>query len=378
MELSHLSPLQTRHLCRFRSSCRAMGQLIFKSKIEQVAAHLQEEILRGRWTKEIPGREELAMELGVNSKTVESALRLLQTMGVLLAQGAGRRRKIGDHINISAPAMRIKLMLYEESDRADTLHVETLHQLSALGHIATFSEKTLQDLGMNVKRVAAFVESNPADAWVVTSGSKEILEWFTAQNFPAFAKFGRCREIPISGVLVNKMPAVTEAVRKLIALGHRRIVMLERTERRKPNPGMFEQAFLDELENHGIKTGPYHLPEWEDNISDFYRCLDSLFSTTPPTALFISEAQQLIAAQQHLARKGIISPNNISLICHDPSTAFSWCRPEISHIRWDHKPVVNSILQWANRIAHGKDERKQTTILAEFVEGGTIGPAPHT
>ena len=354
-----------------------MGQLIFTSKIEQVAAHLEEEILRGRWMKEIPGREELAAELGVNSKTVESALRLLEARGVLLAQGAGRRRKIANLSHTAAPAMRIKLLLYEESDRTDTHRVESLHQLSALGHIATFSEKTLQDLNMNVKRVASFVENNPADAWVVVGASHEILEWFAKQDTPAYAQFGRSRNIDISGVSVNKIPAVTEAVRKLVTLGHRRIVMLTRTERRKPNPGLFEQAFLDELENHGIKTGAYHLPEWEDNISDFYRCLDSLFGTTPPTALFISEAQQLIAAQQHLARKGIISPNNISLICHDPSTAFSWCRPEISHINWDYKPVVTSVLQWANRIARGKDDRKQTTILAEFVEGGTIGPAPH-
>lgn len=362
----------------FSAKFRAMGKLIFMSKIEQVAAHLEEEILRGRWTREIPGREELATEFGVNSKTVESALRLLESRGVLLAQGAGRRRKIANLSHATAPAMRIKLLLYEESDRTDTHRVETLHQLSALGHIATFSEKTLQDMGMNVKRVANFVESNTADAWVVVGASREILEWFVKQDIPAYAQFGRSRNINISGVQVNKAPAVTEAVRKLVSMGHRRIVMLTRTDRRKPNPGQSEQAFLDELENHGIKTGAYHLPDWEDNIGDFYRCLDSLFNTTPPTALFISEAQQLIAAQQHLARKGIISPDHISLICHDPSPAFSWCRPEISHIYWDYMPVVNSVLQWANRIARGRDDRKMTTVLAEFVEAGTVGPAPRT
>lgn len=355
-----------------------MAQLVFMSKIEQVAAHLEEELLRGRWTLEIPGREELASDLGVNSKTVESALRLLETRNVLIPQGAGRRRKIADLSKVSRPALHIRLMLYEDSDRIDTYRVEAMHQLSAQGHIATFSEKTLLDLGMDVKRVASFVESNPADAWVVGGASNEILEWFAKQNFPTFAQFGRSKGVHISGVRVNKIPALIQAVRKLVSLGHRRIVMLTRTERRKPNPGMFEQAFLNELENHGIKTGPFHLPDWEDNIGAFYRCLDSLFNTTPPTALFISEAQHLIAAQQYLARRGIIAPENVSLICHDPSNAFSWCRPEISHLNWDQKPVSSSILKWANRIAAGSDDRKQTTIMAEFIEGGTIGPAPQT
>lgn len=346
------------------------------SKIEQVAAHLREELIRGRWTKEIPGREELATELGVNSKTVESALRLLEAKGVLISQGAGRRRKIANLNSSAPPALRIKLMLYEESDRENIYFLKALHQLSALGHVTSFSDKSLNDLGMSVERVANYVRQNPVDAWVIIGGSREILTWFSEQEIPVYALFGRSGELPIASVGVNKIPAMTEAVRKLVSLDHRRIVMLTRTERRKPNPGMFEQAFLDELVQHGIKIGTYHLPDWEDNIAGFHRCLESLFTTTPPTALFISEATRLIAAQQHLARKGIIAPENISLICHDPSEAFSWCDPEISHINWDTNLVFNSILRWSNSIARGKDYRKQHWLLAEFVGGGTIGPAP--
>lgn len=354
-----------------------MAKLIFKSKIEQVALHLQEEMARGRWNKEIPGREELSSELGVNSKTVESALQLLESKGVLIPQGAGRRRKISDLVDHALPALHIRLLIYEDSDRTEIDTVETVHQLSALGHIVSFSDKSLQDFGMNVKRVATYVEKNPADAWVVLGGSREILQWFAERNLPVFAKFGRCSDIAISGVRVNKVPALTDAVRKLVSLGHRRIVMLARSERRKPNPGLLEREFLEELERNGIKTGPYHLPDWDDNIEGFHRCLDALFTTTPPTAIFLSEAREMIAAQQHLACKGIIAPRDISLICQDPSNAFSWCIPKISHIHWNSKPVVNSILQWANRLARGKDIKKQKIVFAEFVEGETIGPAPN-
>ena len=346
------------------------------SKIEQVAEHLRQEMMRGKWRKEIPGREELAAELGVNSKTVEAALRLLEIKGILIPQGAGRRRKIANLTNNAPPALQIKIMLYEQADRSESYFVEAFHQLTALGHVTTFAEKSLHDLGMDVKRVAGYVKNNPADAWVVVGGSQEILEWFAEQKFPVFAQFGRCREIPIAGVRVSKISAQSEAVSKLVSLGHRRIVMLARTERRKPNPGMLEQAFLDELENHGITTGNYHLPDWKDNIAGFHRCLDSLFGATPPTALFISEASHFIAAQQHLVRMGIVIPRDVSLICQDPNMAFSWCVPEISHIKWDSQPVVKSILKWANRVARGNDNRKQNVILAEFVEGGTIVPAP--
>jgi glutamate-ammonia-ligase adenylyltransferase len=45
------------------------------------------------------------------------------------------------------------------------------------------------------------------------------------------------------------------ATRRLIELGHRRIVMLSRPMRRLPEPGAAEQAFLTEMEVHGLPPG---------------------------------------------------------------------------------------------------------------------------
>jgi hypothetical protein len=38
--------------------------------------------------------------------------------------------------------------------------------------------------------------------------------------------------------------------------------------------------------------------------------------------------------------------------------------------------MVNRIVRWANNIRHGKEDTRQTTIKAEFIEGGTVGPTP--
>jgi hypothetical protein len=46
-----------------------MSELRFLSKIEQVAAHLRAELAAGRWVGAMPGRHELAMELGMNART---------------------------------------------------------------------------------------------------------------------------------------------------------------------------------------------------------------------------------------------------------------------------------------------------------------------
>jgi DNA-binding LacI/PurR family transcriptional regulator/biotin operon repressor len=350
-----------------------MSELRLLSKIEQVAAHLRTELAAGRWVGAMPGRQEIAAELGMNAQTVESALRQLEKEGVLAGQGAGKRRKI----EVSQPTpstLKIRTLHFDQLDQGLAYDIEALHRLREKGYSAAFANKSLQDLRMDVRRVAAYVKAEKADAWMVCAGSREVLEWFAQQPIPAFAQFGRHQGVAIAGIRVDKIPAMKLAVRRLHEVGHRRMVLMVRSESVKPRPGVFEQAFLDELNELGLATGDYNLPDWGSDGAGFHRCLDALFQRTPPTALFLSEVPLFIAAQQYLARRGIVAPRDISLICHDPDSAFSWCDPPVSHIRWDTRPVVKRMVQWVDNIARGKEDRRQSLVQAKFVEGGTIGP----
>ncbi len=323
----------------------------------------------------MPGRLQLSAEMGINARTVEEALRLLEEDGVLLPQGAGRRRRIALAEKPKRAALNLKILLFEPSDRDSSMFNNILHRIIERGHEAAFAEKSLHDLGMDVNRVAAHVKAGVADLWLVCAGSREVLEWFAARTEPSFAISGRWSGLPLAGINAQKIPAMRAAVRRLYDYGHRRIVFMSREERRKPYPAALEQAFLDELTALGITTGTYNLPDWGDDIEGFYRGLDSLFKHTPPSAMFLMEARLFIAAQQHLARRGILAPRDVSLICDDPDVAFSWCRPAVSHFRWDRRVVVSRVVQWVDNMARGKEDRRQKFTLAEFVEGGTIGPA---
>ena len=56
--------------------------------------HLRKEIFRGSWSWTMPGAPTLAKELEVDRNTVETALRRLEEVGLLVGQGAGRKRRI--------------------------------------------------------------------------------------------------------------------------------------------------------------------------------------------------------------------------------------------------------------------------------------------
>jgi hypothetical protein len=36
--------------------------------------------------------------------------------------------------------------------------------------------------------------------------------------------------------------------------------------------------------------------------------------------------------------------------------------------------VVRRVVRWADNVARGKEDRRQTLTKMEFIEGGTIGP----
>ncbi len=138
--------------------------------------------------------------------------------------------------------------------------------------------------------------------------------------------------------------------------------------------GTVERAFLAELAAHGIVTGDYHLPDWEETPKGFSALLESLFRKTPPTALIIDETARFIAAMQFLARRHIEVPGQVSLVATDFDSSLEWCHPGVAHMSWNPAPIVRRIVRWVAAVGQGKADRKTINFPAEFVPGGSIGP----
>jgi hypothetical protein len=344
---------------------------------DQVVGFLRQGLLAGRWSGEMPGRNKLAAEIGVSGRLVEAALVRLEGEGLLVGQGSRRRRRVAEGVAAGAPkpAMRIAFLGGDAEDRNLGYVVDLQHRLAEVGHIPLFGGKSILELGRDLGRIAREVGKTGADAWVVNSAPRDVLEWFAAGERPAFALFGRRQGLDIAGAGPDKPTAFAQSVRHLAGLGHRRIVLLTRPARRLPQPGLSEQRYLAELKACGIPPSAYNLPDWEESALGFHGRLDELFRVTPPTALIVDEVPFFMAAMHFCASRGIRVPADVSLVCTDPDPAFEWCVPSIAHITWDSRPVVRRILQWADNISLGKEDRRQTESKAKFVAGGTVGRA---
>ncbi|MFZ9935497.1 MAG: substrate-binding domain-containing protein [Luteolibacter sp.] len=353
-----------------------MPDLTILSPSEQVAAHLREELLRGRWEETMPGGPALAAELKIDKKTVEAALRLLEEERLLVAQGAGRPRRIELPAKLAAPGLRVAILNYEPLAQAEAKVFMLKQKLIDKGHTAFFAAKSQMELGFNVAKIARLAQQTVADAWIVHSGSRDVLSWFSEQETPVFAMFGRRSSLPLAGVGPDHPAASRAATRRLIELGHRRIVVLARESQRAGGPGAAERAIFEEMEAHGVPTGRYNLPDWNDSAEGLRRMLDELFRLTPPTALIIDEPFLFHAAREHLWRRGICAPEQVSLICSEPDPTFAWLTPSVAHMSHDLNLVDRCILRWTHNIARGRDDRRQILTEAEFIDGGTVGRVP--
>jgi hypothetical protein len=143
----------------------------FQSIADQIAAHVQVEMLRGRWTTAILER-------------------------------------------------RIEFLHLERHEEQRDAHLFQLwHALEEAGHHVLSAQQTLTDVRFEVKRVAAVVGRTMADAGIVCTGSRRgVLEWFARQPLPTFALF---RLTPPTALIVDETAWIIAAMNHLLRLGLR-------------------------------------------------------------------------------------------------------------------------------------------------------------
>ncbi len=350
-----------------------------QSHARQVADALRTEILSGKWIGHLPGILALEKELCLNRNLLGQALLMLEHEGILFSQGRGKPRKIVIPKAHRLNALRIGIMRYEERDIIG-FHplAEAKFLLEAAGHSISVAGGTLTGMNMNLKRVANTVSKLEVDAWLVVSGSKSVLEWFAAQPIPAFSFFGNFSGVKIAAVLPEVQSQYQNLIRKLIKLGHRKIVFLSRST----TPEMLERELVSEtkgvlaseLAAHGISYGNYNRPCFGFDPKKLQLCLQELFRITPPTAIYVDEAFIALAVYEFLLKRGIRVPEDVSLISNIEDLALVWNRPVISHFQWEAGAIGRRVLQWADHIAQGKKDFQQVFTKVSFIEGGTIAP----
>lgn len=349
-----------------------------QSLIAQIAEHVRQGAREGRWGRYVPGVRTLATELGVSKDTVRAALRILEKENSVTSEGAGNRRRITGGPPERRRGLRVAILLDEH------LHANNAHSLElilvvrnaieTMGHSCLLCDKSLKQMPQ-VRLVGRFVEETNADAWIVYSAPRDVLEWFSGCGLPALAIGGRCLGLSLASVSTDVKRAMAATVDALVALHHTRIVLVCPSLWRDPSPGPSARALLERLDWHGLSASDYNLPTWQETPDGLQEMLKSVFRTTPPTALVITEPSVSVGVRIFLAERGLAVPRDVSVVSLLPDPVFSFHRPVIAHFEWPTSRVVDRVMAWIDAVSQGSRDRSATVLHARFCRGGTIATA---
>lgn len=346
----------------------------------QLVDYLKRLIHQGEWVARVPGEAALAKRLSVDPKLIRRAMLELESAGILVSQGKRKRRIVAPHADLSLKdlgGLRIAIMGPGFTQRRSQGLGDLPYGLSAAGHRVFFANQPNYKINGNDRVLTKIVGETVADAWIIFSGPRPVLEWFAAAKIPVFSVWGRHHGLPISSTEPDRTAAYAELTRKLLEFGHRRIVLMSKHRRRLPTPGPNEQAYLNALSEAGIRPSSFHLPDWQETCEGYQQQLNQYFRLTPPTAILIDDASLIAPTIQFLNQRGLRIPQDVSLACTEHDLSLEWMKPRATHIRWNRETEIKHALRWVRQLKkHGLKPRNYITP-AELVPGETIGPVPN-
>lgn len=137
----------------------------------------------------------------------------------------------------------------------------------------------------------------------------------------------------VSAVVIDNAHAASEAVQKLIDLGHRQIGLV------LGSPALFTtnqrlNGYLDALRKAGITPSEEYIRYGDYTMDGGYQAvLDLLSLKQRPTALFVTNFEMTLGAMLALQRSGIRIPEDLSVIGFDKLELFGEIFPDLTLIR---------------------------------------------
>jgi len=350
------------------------------SLVAQTAAILRERIQSGEWHKWLPGEHDLRAQLRVARMTLRGALAQLEKDGLVRAR-QGKRREIVARRRPAAPGASGRVLLLSPMPLyvLPHLHVfcanELRETLEKVGfHFEIHVERGLYGHGSGAGLERLMDQLRPA-CCVLLSSTEKMQSWFSRRRLPCVIWGSKHPGVELPSVDKAYRAVCRHAVGLLLARGHRRLILLN------PDSGAAgdlesEEGFREGVAQHQPGNVEASVVRHRGTVSDICTTLAALFERrSPPTALLISRAANVLTVMGCLLRRGLRLPEDVTVISRDHEPFLESVVPSVAR-------YVISSENMAHRISAAVLEMVRTglvsaanyQIMPEFTAGDTLGP----
>lgn len=321
-----------------------------------------------------PTIKDIASAAGVSNVTVS---RVLNTPELVREETRGRveaaMRRLGYTPNLAARAMRTRF-----TRTIGFLVPDILSYPNAA--VAQAAEQALAAAGYGMMLVSSgdrhedelraleMLRTHRMDGMIVYVGDESDADMIGTLSELGGPCVVLDRTLPIEAdvVLSDHAPALEEAIRYLVSLGHRSLAMVLSDRRVRP---VFERrrAFQAAITAAGLDPDRQTIVAVRPEEKARFRAADLFARAAPPTAVLVDGSRFLRAVMDGLRRHRLRIPDDVSVVGIDVEDVAPAMTPELTRISRDYGEIGRTAAGFLlNRIRSGPGPR-QTALLESHV-----------
>lgn len=357
--------------------------LTFKrtSLITQVADALRAEVLRGAWFRWLPTERELCQSLHVSRNTCRSALRALYREGMLEAVHA-RGIRIKRRRNCpTRPALRrdrsIGLVVPDNICRLEPRNSLLIEEIQA----ELYDMQVRLQLHINPAcyrhnpgpALEKLVKRNRHDCWILMQSQRPLQRWFGQRKLRCLVTGSNYSDIKLPSIDYDYRAICRHAAGTLLSLGHRRLVLLNRSLRAAGDLES-ETGFFEGVRNSSYERVEARLAYHDDNLKSVSNVIKNLIlCRRPPTGIVIANSFSYLSVLTVILRSGLRVPDDISLISRDDDPFLTHVDPEPARYLFDSSSLAHKTIHMMRSLLdQGVAKHESVRVVPRFITGGSM------
>lgn len=350
-----------------------------KTFVEQTADYLRQHILSGRWGLAIPAERELAGELQVARNTLRKAIRILSEEGLLYVPEGQRRHCIAmpaGGVDESKVLSRVALLTNTPLEK---LPSHTLLRADLMRRALVSSKiefKVLTSRAFRMARPTAALQelmtAHPGCMWILHHATEPVQRWFKTEGIPCVVFGTSYPGIDLPSFSIDLAASMRHAMGLLRQQGHTSMVLVE--------PEMALAGHLrvrSVMEEQAVNWDSARSLVWDGDQTAFPVAVKAMMNSDhPPTAFILMDASHTIALYSTFCHIGMRIPTDASVVALFDDPFLDRIVPKLAHYRENAEVEAKRMITLVRQALRGVSDIHTSSLLQEFVPGGTIAPPP--